>query len=177
MLEKLRLSILALSVATLACSGTTPGGASADASPSGAGSGGTTGTGGATGTGGVSDGGNASGGATGADGATIASDAGDGGDATVAGPGGAPESFLPAGYKGKPFKVQTIPGTIHAADYDLGGPGVAYCHGNANDCAATIMPRFYHRRVVAAVISARPNRRRIWPWWSPQPPSSRRAAR
>jgi hypothetical protein len=31
-----------------------------------------------------------------------------------------------------------IPGTFFAADYDLGGPGVAYCHGNENDCAAGI---------------------------------------
>jgi hypothetical protein len=49
------------------------------------------------------------------------------------------QSFLPAGYKGTPFKALTIPGTIHTADYDLGGAGIAYCHGNANGCSANIM--------------------------------------
>jgi hypothetical protein len=31
-----------------------------------------------------------------------------------------------------------IPGTIHGADYDLGGAGVAYCHGNTANCAGGI---------------------------------------
>jgi hypothetical protein len=41
---------------------------------------------------------------------------------------------IPTGYKGTPFKgtPQQIPGTIHLADYDLGGAGVAYCHTAAN---------------------------------------------
>jgi len=43
--------------------------------------------------------------------------------------------MIPTGYTGKPFTAlpmghsNTIPGTIHMADYDLGGPGVAFCHG------------------------------------------------
>ncbi len=34
---------------------------------------------------------------------------------------------VPAGYAGTPFRPLTIPGTIYVADYDMGGPGVAYC--------------------------------------------------
>jgi hypothetical protein len=148
MLEKLARSLLVLlPVLTLSCSSSAPSGTSTGASGGGASTGGiggrdTTGTGAATGTGattgtaGVLDAGNSSGGTTGTGGATTAND---GGDATVAGPDGSVQSFLPAGYKGTPFKVLTIPGTIHAADYDLGGAGVAYCHGTANDCAANIM--------------------------------------
>jgi len=45
---------------------------------------------------------------------------------------------VPADYKGTPFKSLQIPGTFHLADYDLGGAGVAYCHGNAANCAAGI---------------------------------------
>jgi hypothetical protein len=42
---------------------------------------------------------------------------------------------IPAGYTGKPFTVpaghaMTIPGTIHLADYDLGGVGNIFCHTN-----------------------------------------------
>ena len=37
-------------------------------------------------------------------------------------------NMVPAGYTGTPFKANTIPGTIYGADYDTGGPGVAYCH-------------------------------------------------
>jgi hypothetical protein len=40
----------------------------------------------------------------------------------------APQNCVPAGYTGTPFKALQIPGTIHAVDYDKGGPGVAYCH-------------------------------------------------
>ncbi|HVR63363.1 MAG TPA: hypothetical protein VMU50_15790 [Polyangia bacterium] len=141
MLEKLARSVLALPLLTLACSGSPSAGGTADASGGGASSGGaagggSAGTGGATGTGGLFDAGNSSGGATGTGGGASASD---GGDGPVAGPDGPAESFLPAGYKGTPFKVLTIPGTIHTADYDLGGAGVAWCHGNGNNCAANIM--------------------------------------
>jgi len=45
---------------------------------------------------------------------------------------------VPADYKGKPFMLLQIPGKVHLADYDLGGAGVAYCHGNPSDCAAGI---------------------------------------
>ncbi|HEV7959033.1 MAG TPA: hypothetical protein VGP11_06190 [Acidimicrobiales bacterium] len=42
---------------------------------------------------------------------------------------------IPAGYPGTPFTVpaghsMTIPGTIHLADYDLGGVGNIFCHTN-----------------------------------------------
>jgi hypothetical protein len=42
---------------------------------------------------------------------------------------------VPAGYQGAPYKVLPIPGTFFAADYDTGGAGVAYCHGNEQNCA------------------------------------------
>jgi hypothetical protein len=51
---------------------------------------------------------------------------------------------VPADYKGKPFTgmmppyTLQIPGTIHMADYDTGGAGVAYCHGNMTNCAGGI---------------------------------------
>jgi hypothetical protein len=156
MLEKLARSLLVLlPVLTLACSSFTASGTSTDSSGGGSSSGGSGGrgtTGGSTGTAGVLDAGNSGGGATGAGGVLDASTSGgdatgtgsatpanDGGDAAVAASDGSVQSFLPAGYKGTPFKVLTIPGTIHAADYDRGGAGVAYCHGTANDCAANIM--------------------------------------
>jgi hypothetical protein len=43
---------------------------------------------------------------------------------------------VPADYTGKPFKgvMVQIPGIIHVADYDTGGPGVAYCHGDPMNC-------------------------------------------
>ena len=140
MLKNLARSVLALPLVMLACSSSTPGGGGAGtldsgASSGGAAGGGTTGTGGATGTGGVSDGGVSSGGATGMGGAPATTD---GGDDAVGAADGSVQSFLPAGYKGTPFKVLTIPGTIHTADYDLGGAGVAYCHA-ANNCGANIM--------------------------------------
>lgn len=46
------------------------------------------------------------------------------------------ENFVPASYEGTPFSTLRIPGTFFAADYDRGGAGVAYCHGNENDCGA-----------------------------------------
>jgi hypothetical protein len=38
---------------------------------------------------------------------------------------------------GTPYTTIQIPGTFFAADYDRGGPGVAYCH-NVGDCAGGI---------------------------------------
>jgi hypothetical protein len=143
MLMKLARSVLVLPLLALACGQSAPSGGSDGGAGGGMSSGGTaggggsvTGAGGATGTGGVSDAATSSGGATGTGGAPSPSD---GGDAQVAGTDGPVQSFLPAGYKGTPFKVLTIPGTIHTADYDLGGAGVAWCHGNGNNCAANIM--------------------------------------
>ena len=37
-------------------------------------------------------------------------------------------NMIPAGYTGTPFAQNLIPGFIYAANYDKGGPGVAYCH-------------------------------------------------
>jgi hypothetical protein len=37
--------------------------------------------------------------------------------------------MIPAQYTGTPFATNTIPGFIYAANYDKGGPGVAFCHG------------------------------------------------
>jgi hypothetical protein len=36
--------------------------------------------------------------------------------------------MIPPGYAGTPFAQNMIPGFIYAANYDKGGPGVAYCH-------------------------------------------------
>jgi hypothetical protein len=37
-------------------------------------------------------------------------------------------NMIPAGYTGTPFAQNVIPGFIYTANYDRGGPGVAYCH-------------------------------------------------
>jgi hypothetical protein len=37
-------------------------------------------------------------------------------------------NMIPAGYTGTPFVDNVIPGFIYVANYDKGGPGVAYCH-------------------------------------------------
>jgi len=37
-------------------------------------------------------------------------------------------NMVPAGYPGTPFAHNLIPGFIYVANYDSGGPGVAYCH-------------------------------------------------
>jgi hypothetical protein len=36
--------------------------------------------------------------------------------------------MIPAGYTGTPFAQNVIPGFLYVANYDNGGPGVAYCH-------------------------------------------------
>jgi len=99
----------------------------------------TTGTGASGATGAAGSVSTGSGGASGSAGSGAAGSTTDGGSATAdaALPDGAVNG-VPADYKGKPFKVLQIPGNIHMADYDLGGVAVAYCHGNANDCAAGI---------------------------------------
>lgn len=118
-----------------AAAGTAQGGSSA-AGSSGATSGGSGGALGGNGGGGA---GGASGGAAG--GGSGGASGGDAGAAgTSGGSGGAfnGDTFVPVGYMGTPFKTLQIPGTIHAADYDRGGPGVAYCHGNEADCGAGV---------------------------------------
>jgi hypothetical protein len=90
-----------------------------------AGSGGAGGA--ATGSGGAGAGGAAGGGR--------ATDGGSNADAPLS---DASIDGVPADYLGKPFAALQIPGKIHLADYDLGGAGIAYCHGNPNDCAAGI---------------------------------------
>ncbi len=37
-------------------------------------------------------------------------------------------NMVPAGYKGAPFMTNVIPGFLYVANYDTGGPAVAYCH-------------------------------------------------
>jgi hypothetical protein len=102
---------------------------------------GTTGTVGASGAPGTAgSGATGSGGMSGSAGSGAGGSMTDGGSATADAaplPDGAVNG-VPADYQGKPFKVLQIPGNIHMADYDLGGVGVAYCHGNPNDCAAGI---------------------------------------
>jgi len=49
--------------------------------------------------------------------------------------------MVPAGYMGTPFARNPIPGFVYMANYDKGGPGVAFCHaamGTAVTCAAGI---------------------------------------
>jgi hypothetical protein len=36
--------------------------------------------------------------------------------------------MVPAGYTGTPFMTNVIPGFLYVANYDTGGPAVAYCH-------------------------------------------------
>jgi hypothetical protein len=60
------------------------------------------------------------------------------GDAANGSSGGAADSgsvqldggvnMIPAGYTGTPFVENVIPGFLYVANYDKGGPGVAYCH-------------------------------------------------
>jgi hypothetical protein len=67
-----------------------------------------------------------------------ASGAGSGGtdDAAIGSSGGADSgsafdggvNMIPAAYTGTPFAQNVIPGFIYVANYDKGGPGVAYCH-------------------------------------------------
>jgi hypothetical protein len=51
-------------------------------------------------------------------------------------------NMIPAGYTGLPFATNTIPGFIYAANYDKGGPRVAFCHSGVATtpaaCAAGI---------------------------------------
>jgi hypothetical protein len=73
---------------------------------------------------------------TGVSGGTTGSN-GDGGIIMVDG-----GNMVPAGYTGTPFTQNVIPGFIYAANYDKGGPGVAYCHSatamGATACAGGI---------------------------------------
>jgi hypothetical protein len=80
--------------------------------------GGTGGTGGTAGAAGMTSGGGAGG--TNSSGGT-------------GGFGGGGANSVPTDYMGTPFTALVIPGTINTADYDRGGPGVAYCH-DAGGC-------------------------------------------
>jgi hypothetical protein len=76
-------------------------------------------------------------GSAGAGAGADASEAGtmtEGGATPSSGEGGASPGadMVPADYKGTPFTTLTIPGTIHAADYDRGGAAVAYCRMGAS---------------------------------------------
>jgi len=46
-------------------------------------------------------------------------------------------NMIPAGYTGTPFVQNVIPGFIYTANYDKGGPGVAYCHSATATTPAT----------------------------------------
>jgi hypothetical protein len=117
-----------------------PGTAGATSGGAGA-SGGTTGSAGSTGAAGTTTG---VGGTTGAAGSNVGSSDGGAGASGAAGSGGtitdaaAGPSFLPAGYKGTPFKLLTIPGRINACDYDRGGANVAWCHDPGNCANGTV---------------------------------------
>src|SRR5450432_2049423 len=67
---------------------------------------------------------------SGASGTGSADDAASGasgsGDSGIVFDGGV--NMLPADYTGTPFVPNVIPGFIYTADYDKGGPGLAYCH-------------------------------------------------
>jgi hypothetical protein len=52
--------------------------------------------------------------------------------------------MVPADYAGTPFKTLTIPGTIYGADYDTGGPGIAYCHAGGATGVACATNRTLH---------------------------------
>jgi hypothetical protein len=148
MSNKLRISWLALQIGTLfalGCGSSPP--ATNTVNSSAAGASVSSGNAGANNAGGASSGAGTSGstgiagtsnlGSAGA--TTTAAGAGGAGGSTVGGAGAAGTSSaggasIPADYKGTPFTTLTIPGTIHASDYDRGGAGVAYCHANPNNC-------------------------------------------
>jgi hypothetical protein len=92
-------------------------------SGNGGGSNGTSGDNGTTGTGGDSSSGG--GGSGSMDDASVGS-AGSTGGGGIAFDGGV--NMIPAGYTGTPFVQNVIPGFLYVANYDKGGPGVAYCH-------------------------------------------------
>ena len=147
-----KLILLCLPVAGLACgasssngpatgdAGTTGGGSSSSGNVgSGTSSGGmsSSGSGASSGMGAESDSGSA--GTSGSD-SSAAGDDGPGGNVDGApdgSSGGADAGIIavdggvnkiPAGYTGTPFAQNVIPGFLYAANYDKGGPGVAYCH-------------------------------------------------
>lgn len=108
-------------------SGATGGGTGTSGSvPTSGASGGGTGTSGSVATSGATSSGVASGGA--ATGASTGASSGVNFDAGL--PPGAVNT-VPAGYAGKPFVANIIPGFIYVANYDSGGAGVAYCHAAA----------------------------------------------
>jgi hypothetical protein len=122
-----------LGVIAAAC-GTSGGGSQSSSSTSGgsassSGGSGSTSSGGSTGGSGGSTGssGGTSGSSSGAPSSSTSGSASDGGDLDGSLPEGSANK-VPAGYTGTPFKALTIPGTIYLADYDTGGPGVAFCH-------------------------------------------------
>ena len=81
---------------------------------------------GASGSGGSASG---AGGATGAGGGgTDDASSGSSGSAGSASNFDGGVNIIPAGYTGTPFVENVIPGFIYTANYDKGGPGVAYCH-------------------------------------------------
>ncbi|HVR61810.1 MAG TPA: hypothetical protein VMU50_07905, partial [Polyangia bacterium] len=136
-----KLLLILLLVAVGACgsgSATSPPGTSGTGgsvgqpgSGGGNGSGGASASGGASGSGGdMTDAGGGSGGS--GDAATGPSDGG--ADSIIVIDGGV--NMVPAGYTGTPFTQNVIPGFLYIANYDKGGPGVAFCHNGAGKTAA-----------------------------------------
>lgn len=163
MLLRASAALLLVTLASTGCSEDAPpgvspgtgGGGAAGSGVSGLAGGGsptTTGGAGAGGTapqagggGGVSSAGSAAGGASagssgasaGGTGGAAAGGAGTGGTLGLGGFGGSVNT-LPNDYTGTPFAPLVIPGTINAADYDRGGPNVAWCHDAGNCGAGTV---------------------------------------
>jgi len=105
-----------------ASSGNTSGSSSSASSGSGASS---SASGGASGSdGGASSGASGSGSGSTDDAASGSSSGADAG--SIPFDGGV--NMIPAGYTGTPFAKNVIPGFLYAANYDKGGPGIAYCH-------------------------------------------------
>jgi hypothetical protein len=102
----------------------------------------TTGTGGdattnSGGQAGSSDASGSGGGSTGGGGASdAASGSGGGADSgSIQFDGGV--NMIPAGYMGTPFVENVIPGFIYTANYDKGGPAIAFCHSATATTPAT----------------------------------------
>jgi hypothetical protein len=110
----------AMNIGTGGSGGDSSSGSSGDVSSGGGASGDT--SSGTSGSGGSASG---TGGGSSDDASTGAAGSGDGGSAIVFDGG---VNMVPANYTGTPFVQNVIPGFLYVANYDKGGPGVAYCH-------------------------------------------------
>jgi hypothetical protein len=112
----------------LSTSGTVSASGAGSGSASGAASGATSGVASGASSGAAS--GTTSGAASGASSGVASGSSGGGASAGIFDAGLPPGSvnMVPAGYKGAPFMTNVIPGFLYVANYDTGGPAVAYCH-------------------------------------------------